>query len=180
LEARGHRSKTSTNKVSALPQWWLRGSCLECSRSVVEVSSFRSWTCLHAALVRLITENIPTVKSVWRPVDTAPRPPPTRSLLCHRGGSSDPAWSPVDQWWRSQRFGLELSTCSFGTFDKLAIIATVEPVWRPVVTGPRPPPTRCLLIHRGGCLEPAWSPVHQWWRSQGFEVGPVYMQLWYA
>jgi len=105
LEARGHRSKISTNKVSALPQRWLRGSCLQSSRSVVEVSAFRSGTCLHAALVRFITENIPTVESVWRPVASGPRPPPTRSLLCHRIGCVDPAWSPVDHWWRSQRFG---------------------------------------------------------------------------
>jgi len=180
LEARGHRSKTSTNKVSALRQRWLPGDCLEPSRSVVEVSAFRSWTCLHAAFVRLITENIPTVEPVWRPVATRLRHPPTRSLLCHRGGCEHPAWSPVDQWWRSQRFGAEPVTCRFDTLDNIENIPTVEPVWSPVATGPRPPPTRSLLCHRGGCVDPAWSPVDQWWRSQRFGAGPVYMQLWYT
>jgi len=75
---------------------------------------------------------------------------------------------------------LDLSTCSFGTLDNKENIPTMEPVWRPVATGPRPTPTRSLLCHRGGCVDPAWSPVDQWWRSQRFGAGPVFMQLSYA
>jgi len=180
LEVRGHRSKTSTNKVSALALRWLCGSCLESTRSVMEVSAFRRWTCLHAILVRLITENIPTLGPVWRPVATSPRPPPTRSLLCHRGGCVDPSWSPEDQWRRCHRFGAGPAYIQLCTVDNLEIIATVEPVWRHVATGPRPPPTKSLLCHRCGCVDPAWSPVDQWWRSQRFGAGPFYMQLWYT
>jgi len=68
---------------------------------------------------------------------------------------------------------LDTSTCSFGTLDNIENIATLESVWRPVATGPRPPPTRSLLCHRGGCVDTAWSPVDQWWKSQSFGAGPV-------
>jgi len=79
-------------------------------------------------------EIIATVEPVWRPVATGPRLPPTRCLLCLKGGCLDPSWSPVDQWWKLQRFGAGLSTCSFGTLDNIENIPTVESVWRPVAT----------------------------------------------
>jgi len=125
-------------------------------------------------------ENIPTVEPVWRPVATGPRPPAMRCLLCHRGGCVDSAWSLVDKWWKSQRFRAGPVYSSFGTLDNVGHIPTVEPVRRHVATGPRTPPTRCLLCHKGGCLELAWSSVDQWWRSQRFGAGPIYMQLSYA
>jgi len=176
--ARDNRSKTSTNKVSALPQRWLPGAYLEPSRPVVEVSAFRSGTCLHTALFRLI---------IWK--------------LLQRGSQFGGRWPPVQELHQqSVCFAtkvaawcllvaqlisggglivseLDLSTCSFGTLVNLEIIATVEPVWRPVATGPRIPPTRCLLCHRRGCLEPTFSAVDQWWSSQSFGAGPVHMQL---
>jgi len=161
LEARGQRSKTSTNKVSAMPQKWLPGAFLEFSRSAVEVSAFRSWRCLHAALVRLITENIPTVEAVWWPVASGPRPPPTRSLLYHTGWLRGSCFEP-------SRSVMVVSAFRSWTYLHAALvrlitehIPTVEPVWRPVAAGPRPPPKRCLLFHRGGCVDPAWSPVDQ-------------------
>jgi len=135
-------------------------------------------TCSFGTLDNL--GNIPTVEPVWRPVATGPRPPPRKCLFCHKGGFLDPAWRPVHQWWRSQRFGVDLSTCSFGTLDNIENFPTVESVWRTIATGPRPPPTRSLLCHRGGCVDLAWSSVNQWWRSQRFGARPVYILLWHT